>query len=81
MSIIASVYEANLSDASVAPAVGLRSTHSGEIFPRAGDMSTLMSDLKGLLRSLFSARAITALPPMECPSKLTPEVSLWDTKN
>lgn len=48
MSIIASVYEANLSDASAAPAVGSRSTHSGEIFPRAGDMSTLISDRKGL---------------------------------
>lgn len=80
MSIIAFMYEANLCDASAAAAPRLRSTHSGEIFPLAGDMSTLISDRKGLLRSLFNARAIAALPPMECPSKLTPEVSLWDTR-
>jgi hypothetical protein len=39
-------------------------TYSGEILPFAGDISTLISDRSGLLSSSFSAKAMTAFPPL-----------------
>jgi hypothetical protein len=40
-------------------------THSGDIFPLAGLISTLMSVRSDLLYSSFSAKAITAFPPLQ----------------
>lgn len=39
-------------------------SHSGDILPLAGDMSTEMSERRGLLSSSFNASAMTAFPPL-----------------
>jgi hypothetical protein len=84
------VYAANLASAYL---YHKTKAYSGDILPLAGDMSTEISDLRGLFSSSFNAKAMTAFPPLDIsyttrsltymlwPRRLTPEFRLSFWKN